>query len=293
MRSVTDLDIVFISYDEPIADELFDHLRKISPRPPLRIHGVKGFDSALKAAATVAKTERFIAVNGDNRVRELFFRTSIDPSQPADLVWSFNARSVVTGLVYGNGSVKIWPRDLVLRLNTHENAPDGGNDFCWTYRYWQVDEIASDVYHAQSPFHAFRSAYREAIKLSLIRDKKAASWAMTLENAYPPNLSRLLVWLTVGNDWLNGGWSINGARLGWYDLWIENIDPDRISDHTWLRERWANALIAENMQRCLAEITKIWMPLPDLDAVASQWFKAAYINTPRSGLMLPDMKAPA
>src|ERR1700744_2197004 len=132
---VKDLDIVFISYDEPKADEFFERLKKISPKKPLRVHGVKGFDAAHKAAANLATTERFITIDGDNIVRPEFFQQEIDDSDPSDVVYSYNANNIINGLQYGNGSVKIWPRDLVLKIDTHENSD--GNDFCGTYRYWQ------------------------------------------------------------------------------------------------------------------------------------------------------------
>ena len=48
--SINEFDIVFISYDEPNADENYAHLLDICPWA-MRSHGVWGSDAAHKAAA--------------------------------------------------------------------------------------------------------------------------------------------------------------------------------------------------------------------------------------------------
>ena len=50
---VTNLDFVFISYREPNADENYADLLNIVPWAK-RVHGIKGFDNAHKAAAEKA-----------------------------------------------------------------------------------------------------------------------------------------------------------------------------------------------------------------------------------------------
>ncbi len=69
---VTELDIFYISYDEPNAEENWADLMNKVPWAK-RIHGVKGFDAAHKAAANQSETERFITVDGDNKVLTEFF----------------------------------------------------------------------------------------------------------------------------------------------------------------------------------------------------------------------------
>ena len=293
---ITDCDIVYISYDEPDADQLFAKLQRVSPRRPLRVHGVKGFDAAHKEAAKLAKTERFIIVDGDNEVRKSFFSLSLDPTkQPADVVYSYTALNSVNGLAYGNGGVKIWPRRLLLEVDTHEKGQ--GNDFCWTFRYWQMKDIVSDVLFAQSPYHAFRAGYREAVKLSQVKDKTLSDWPTTRKKLYPPNLSRLLIWTTVGSDVPHGDWAIYGARCGLAHLWIDKLDADLIRDYDWFTARWQklcegkpkamSILLGKKLERLLE------IDLPNLTNGASRWFKAVYLNPPRQGPMLAGMKAPA
>ena len=68
---VLDLDFVFISYKEPNCEENYADLLNKVPWAK-RVHGVKGFDTAHKAAADVAETDFFISIDGDNIIDESF-----------------------------------------------------------------------------------------------------------------------------------------------------------------------------------------------------------------------------
>ena len=64
-KNLTEFDIVFISYDEPNADENYAHLLDICPWA-MRSHGVWGSDAAHKAAAAMCESDRFISIDADN-----------------------------------------------------------------------------------------------------------------------------------------------------------------------------------------------------------------------------------
>ena len=68
---ISDIDIVFISYDEPNADKNWIELKKIAPWAK-RVHGIKGSDSSHKEAAKISETERVITVDGDNQINSDF-----------------------------------------------------------------------------------------------------------------------------------------------------------------------------------------------------------------------------
>ena len=70
-----DIDTIFISYDEPNADKNYSELVKILPWAK-RIHGIKGSDSAHKAAANLSETDRFVTVDADNIVHQIPKRQS-------------------------------------------------------------------------------------------------------------------------------------------------------------------------------------------------------------------------
>ena len=118
--NIEDIDIVYLSYDEPNCELNWQHLLSICPRA-LRVHGVKGSDAAHKACADLATTDRFVTIDGDNQLRAEFltekFTLDLDITNS---VLSFGAENAVNGLVYGNGGVKIWPRHVVQTMQTHE-----------------------------------------------------------------------------------------------------------------------------------------------------------------------------
>ena len=71
------LDFVFLSFDEPDADNRYEALRTLVPTAK-RVHGVKGFDAAHKECARVAATDRFLIVDADNFLAENFLEQSIN-----------------------------------------------------------------------------------------------------------------------------------------------------------------------------------------------------------------------
>ena len=74
---VTDIDIFYISFDEPNMEENWANLKSICPWAK-RTHGVLGSDAAHKKCAMDSETDRFISVDGDNIVNPRFFDTVID-----------------------------------------------------------------------------------------------------------------------------------------------------------------------------------------------------------------------
>ena len=61
---IADLDCVFLTYDEPNAEENWVRIKNMVPWAR-RVDGVKGSDAAHKAAAEASTTERFILIDGD------------------------------------------------------------------------------------------------------------------------------------------------------------------------------------------------------------------------------------
>ena len=167
---VTELDIFYISYDEPNCEEHWADLLNKVPWAK-RVHGVKGFDKAHKTAAEQSETDRFITVDGDNIVMDDFFEQILDvPDQDHDgnniseSIFSWNAKNILNGLVYGNGGLKCWPTEYTKTINTHEAATDGeGMEFCWKLNYIQLNDTFSEVHQTASPFQAFRAGVREGV----------------------------------------------------------------------------------------------------------------------------------
>ena len=96
---ITEFDIVFISYDEPNADENYSDLLEKCPWAK-RSHGVWGSDAAHKAAAAMSETDRFITVDADNIINDDFLNQVIDFDEDTDLnnkVISWTAKNIING----------------------------------------------------------------------------------------------------------------------------------------------------------------------------------------------------
>jgi hypothetical protein len=218
MKTV-ELDIVFLSYDEPNADKHYADLCNKIPWAK-RVHGVKGSDAAHKRAAELSETEWVITVDADNIVDSKFFNLEIDTTNPKIQVYSWLGRNKLNGLLYGNGGLKIWKRDFILNMKTHE-ASDSDRaqvDFCWEDGYRQFKECYSETVITGSPFQAWRAGFREGVKMTLLDGVKVPPMEIK-ERVWWHNIHRLRMWSTVGAHEENGIYAVYGARLG---TWMAN-----------------------------------------------------------------------
>jgi hypothetical protein len=215
---VIDFDLIFISYDEPNADLHYADLCNKVPWAK-RVHGVKGSDAAHKAAAELSETDWFITVDGDNLVDPRFFDLEIEES--SDLkVYSWLGKNKLNGLLYGNGGMKLWNKDFVLKMKSHENADSDKAqvDFCWETEYKQLKECYSETIITSSPFQAWRAGFREGVKMTLVDGVKVPAKEIK-ERVWWHNIHRLRMWSTVGMHEENGKYAILGARMG---TWMAN-----------------------------------------------------------------------
>jgi hypothetical protein len=73
---IADLDVIFLTYDEPKKDEFWVKIKNMVPWAK-RVDGVKGSDAAHKAAAAASSTDRFILIDGDNIPDAEFFNLQL------------------------------------------------------------------------------------------------------------------------------------------------------------------------------------------------------------------------
>jgi len=302
---VAELEIFYISYDEPNAEENWADLLNKVPWAR-RVHGVKGFDAAHKVCANQSETDRFITVDGDNKVMTDFFEQELDvPDTDHDgnsldqSIFSWNAKNILNGLVYGNGGLKCWPKQYALDMKTHEDADDGeGMEFCWKLNYIQLNDTFSEVHQTASPFQAFRAGFREGVKMSLDQGKYVDATEFK-DRIWWQNFNRLQVWCNIGCDVENGIWAMYGARLGCKMSVLEEWDTNQISDYEWFKtffdEIFAkvdesimdlNDLTAALGEKLNEEIPGMLLINPDVKT--SEFFKLTYTNPPRWGVMIRE-----
>jgi hypothetical protein len=216
---VIEFDIVFLSYDEPNADLHYADLCNKVPWAK-RVHGVKGSDHAHKAAAELSETEWFITVDADNIVDSDFFNLDLDMNDPKIQVYGWCGRNSINGLRYGNGGLKIWKKDFVLNMRTHENSDSdrGQVDFCWEEGYRNFPRVYSQSIITGSPFQAWRAGFREGVKMTLLDGVKVPPKEIQ-DHIWWHNVHRLRMWSTVGAHEENGLYAVYGARLG---TWLTN-----------------------------------------------------------------------
>lgn len=301
---LSEIPVVFLSYDEPNADANYEHLVKSHPHPKLihRVHGVKGFDAAHKAAAEAAASERFFTVDADCLVdKGIWYKQLEVTSDIRRATFSWSSRNIVNGLVYGNGGIKLWYGEYVKNMKSHEAADktDGQNniDFCWDFEnYKQMNNTYGTVLNNATPYQAFRAGFREGIKMGLDQGQKVNPEEFN-QKMYPANYSRWLTWMTVGRDVENGDWCIYGARLATYKLYIENFDHTMVADYDQFKELWQQVSIdtdngkfmEDKSHKLLVDIReKLNLPLVELDADQSVWFKHVYIS-PTKGTGWPTL----
>lgn len=213
---VIEFDVVFLSYDEPNADLHYADLCNKVPWAK-RVHGVKGSDEAHKEAARQSETDWVITVDADNIVDNKFFNLDLDFSNDAVDVYSWLGRNNINGLQYGNGGLKIWRKDFILNMKTHEASENDRAqvDFCWENGYRQFMTCYSDVHINGSAFQAWRAGFREGVKMTLDEGLRVPRHEIQ-ERVWWHNLHRLKIWSTLGAHVEHGLFAIYGARLGNY-----------------------------------------------------------------------------
>jgi hypothetical protein len=290
--SISDLDIIFISYDEPNADKNYADLLNKAPWAK-RVHGVKGSDSAHKAAAKLSETDRFISVDADNIVDEKFFEVVLGSTHYADnTIFSWSGKNIVNGLIYGNGGLKCWPKHVVLNMKTHENSDSDDIkikiEFCWNSEYIQQEEVYSTSYINGSALQAFRSGFREGVKMSLDQGIKVKKENIKT-SLYKKNYQRLCIWQSVGSDIKNGNWAIYGSRLGCYMVNCTDWDYINVRDFDWINtyynDNLKNLSNDELQERILQLGNQLRFDLNidicELNSLQSKFFKSVYVNPPR------------
>jgi len=201
MQTDQPMDIVFISNGETDAEQnwtvLENRIINLEPNKLHRIDGINGRAAAYHAAAQASTTPWFFAVFAKLKV-EPGFDWSWQPDrmqQPKHYI--FHARNPVNGLVYGHQAMIAYNRQLVLA-----NDGTGGLDFTLDDAHEVVPVISGTAHYNTSPWVAWRTAFREVLKLR--------HSLPDVENEY-----RLNQWLNFDNTdshVVNESWSRWGAE---------------------------------------------------------------------------------
>lgn len=291
---INDLDVIFLTYDEPKKEEFWVELRNSIPWAK-RVDGILGSDSAHKEAAKISETERFIVIDGDNKPNLDFFSQKLTlDNNYKHCVFRWKALNIINGLMYGNGGISCWTKNFVFNMRTHENS-DGQDstkiEFCYNDNYISMHDCYSTTYINGTPFQAWRAGFREGVKLVLNRGRKPNTENFLTE-IHKKNYDNLCIWYNIGRDVENGWWAIYGARLGTYLTLLRNWDYTEVHNFQSLKSLW-NTFSKDDEQSCfnlgktLKE--KLNLPIMELDSDASKFFKNYMRNCHKNlGIMIKE-----
>ena len=224
-------DIVFISYNEPNAEENFEKLKLAFPRAK-RVHGVKGIHNAHIAAAKLTDTDMFWVVDGDAIITNGFNFDHEVSVYEKDIVHVWQSQNPVNDLVYGYGGIKLLPRHLTLNMDL--TKPDMTTSISSKFR--AVKSLSNITAFNTDPFNTWKSAFRECTKLS----SKVIDRQVNNETA-----QRLETWCSTGKEKAFGEYAIAGAIAGksyGFDN-AENVEAlKKINDFDWLLEKFQSSL---------------------------------------------------
>ena len=229
------LDVIFLSYDEPTADENFELLQLFAPHAK-RVHGVDGILNAHKECAKASSTNYFYVVDADAIIDELF-TFKFNPSNQKEVypgvtedkcVYTWRSLNPVNKLVYGYGAVKLFPKRQL--LESEEFKVDMTTTIgCPFVPKFQISNITA---FNTDPFSTWKGAFRETTKL-------ASSIIPNRDNT--DNEYRLKIWCERGIKADFGEYSIMGAQQGRdFGNYYRNKPQTLhlINDYKWLREKF-------------------------------------------------------
>jgi len=211
------LDVFFISYDEPNAEENWQRLKEIAPHAN-RIHGIKGILEAHKQAALQSFTDMFYVVDGDAWIVDEFDFKFNPGIFDRDCTFIWHSHNPITKINYGNGGVKLLAKQIVLDCDLH--SLDYSTNFSKKIKV--IDRISNHNHFASDEFHAWKGAFRETVKLLTNHKTKE-------------NKERLDGWKNIQGSDIVSYWAKKGY-LDAVDFFQVNKELTIINDFDWLQE---------------------------------------------------------
>ena len=174
------LDIFYLTYHDDFSKENFEQIKKLAGEGQrvINVADIDGIYNGHKECALQSETKHFFVVDGDAWVLDDFDFSYI-PSETDEVypqtcsaqcthVW--RAVNPATGQVYGYGGVKLFARDAFMH-KAFMDAEFPGVDVTTEvakrgYSYLPVDEVSNETRFATTPFNAWKSAFRETVKLA-------------------------------------------------------------------------------------------------------------------------------
>jgi len=217
---VRPMDIIFLSFDEPNAEENWKKLKQKFPRAK-RSHGVKGRTQAYHTAASMSETDYFFAVFPTIEIHDEFdFEFQPDRlREPCHYI--FHCKNPVNGLEYGHRAVILYNKHLCLST-IHPRL-----DFTLSQTHTVVPKLCGTSHFNTTPEISWRVAFREVIKLCEMKP--------TVESRF-----RLKKWCELGQG-KHADWVLRGAQdaVEYFQQNKDNKNALMLSyELSWLEEKF-------------------------------------------------------
>lgn len=188
--------VFFASHGETNAEENWEHLVKLCPRA-VRIDGIQGRRKMFQRCVDLANgASQFFVVTGKNYVTDAtVFDYPVDSIPNAHII--FQAKNMSNRLEYGHMGVVCYNSNLV--LNTPANF---GLDFTQYSKTVTIPRTVSEAMFATTPYEAWRTAFRESVKLTVNYSSDAHLWLdRWLAFAEGPHAEWVLTGAKEGNEY--------------------------------------------------------------------------------------------
>lgn len=215
--------IYFLYNDEKNWPENWERLNSKSNNCRL-VKAIGSIFESHKHIANSCSYDRFYVVDADCWIVDSFnFDKQIDLKPKSVAV--FRAKNPINGLVYGHGGIKLFSKDCFSAERL--DRPDMTTTLA--DHYIKLNILASEHRFNYSAFATWRTAFREAVKLS----------ASTIKNSNDiETKERLTMWAEAGIESKYGYFSIQGARQGIEYAQSPISDINLVNDFSWLESQF-------------------------------------------------------
>ena len=215
--------VYFLYKDELNAEENWQRLLTKTDNAH-RVESVGTIFESHKHIANICPTDRFYVVDADSWIVDSFnFDKKIEMKSKNVAV--FRSKNPINGLVYGHGGIKLFMKDC-FELEQLDR-PDMTTTVASAYIKMNI--LATEHRFNYSPYATWRTAFREAVKLSAGINKN---------NNDQESLDRLNMWLNAGIEAQNGYFAIQGARQGERYSRSPSANFNLVNDFAWLESKF-------------------------------------------------------
>jgi hypothetical protein len=224
------LDVVFISYDEPDAEANWARVLEKAPHAK-RVDKVKGIFAAHCCAAELATTDMFYVVDGDAWLVDDWtfdFQPTVWNRHCA-YVWC--SRNPVNDLVYGYGGVKLFPRQKLIDAWLWQGL-DMTTEVMKDITI--MPKISNETRFNTDEFSTWRSAFRECVKLCYHLNQDPTDWRAD---------EKLIAWTNTDLNRPFTEYSLKGASdaVEFVGNHINNLKMLlKVNDRKWLKTQFIN-----------------------------------------------------